>query len=284
MVSGDRRVVVPRAEGAGVHRRLVGTRVAPERGGERRQHAHHHDPPDGEQRRRLEHGAQQPGRDHDCARQHGHYLLRASSAGAVPAWRDRERPDFTRSAASAGVRGAHARPCSAALSDASAQRPARRVKAPYEHCRRPYTGNNRVALHLWSARATRYSGPHVEASSPARAAAARRPARTGGPQTWRNAPSASRNSAGLVGKQPKQEGGSLRSRRIGTLPAWKRMTTCRWGDVVLVRFPYSDLSRFRKRPALVVQDEQVETGLSQRLVCQITSNLTRCGVTRVLVR
>jgi len=110
------------------------------------------------------------------------------------------------------------------------------------------------------------------------------PARTGGPQTWRNAPSASRNSAGLVGKQPKQEGGSLRSRRIGTLPAWKRMTTCRWGDVVLVRFPYSDLSRFRKRPALVVQDEQVETGLSQRLVCQITSNLTRCGVTRVLVR
>ncbi len=62
------------------------------------------------------------------------------------------------------------------------------------------------------------------------------------------------------------------------------MTTCRWGDVVLVRFPYSDLSRFRKRPALVVQDEQVETGLSQRLVCQITSNLTRCGVMRVLVR
>ena len=56
------------------------------------------------------------------------------------------------------------------------------------------------------------------------------------------------------------------------------MTTCRWGDVVLVRFPYSDLSRFRKRPALVVQDEQIETGLSQRLVCQITSNLTRRGV------
>ncbi len=62
------------------------------------------------------------------------------------------------------------------------------------------------------------------------------------------------------------------------------MTTCRWGDVVLVRFPYSDLSRFRKRPALVVQDESVETGLSQRLVCQITSNVSRTGITGVFVR
>ena len=62
------------------------------------------------------------------------------------------------------------------------------------------------------------------------------------------------------------------------------MTSCRWGDVVLVRFPYSDLSRFRKRPALVIQDEHAETGLSQRLVCQITSNLSRTGVTRVFVR
>ena len=34
----------------------------------------------------------------------------------------------------------------------------------------------------------------------------------------------------------------------------------------------------------VVQDEHIETGLSQRLVCQITSNLSRTGVTRVLVR
>jgi len=61
------------------------------------------------------------------------------------------------------------------------------------------------------------------------------------------------------------------------------MTTCRWGDVVIVRFPYSDLSTLRKRPALVVQDERVETGLSQRLVCQITSNLSRTEVTRVFV-
>ena len=34
----------------------------------------------------------------------------------------------------------------------------------------------------------------------------------------------------------------------------------------------------------MVQDESVETGLSQRVVVQITSNLDRTGDTRVLVR
>ena len=52
----------------------------------------------------------------------------------------------------------------------------------------------------------------------------------------------------------------------------------------MVKFPYSDLVRYKKRPALVVQDESVETGLSQRVVVQITSNLDRTGATRVLVR
>ena len=51
------------------------------------------------------------------------------------------------------------------------------------------------------------------------------------------------------------------------------MTTYKRGDVILVKFPYSDLVRYKKRPALVVQDETVETGLSQRVVVQITSNL-----------
>ena len=41
------------------------------------------------------------------------------------------------------------------------------------------------------------------------------------------------------------------------------MTTYKRGDVILVKFPYSDLVRYKKRPALVVQDETVETGLSQ---------------------
>ena len=44
------------------------------------------------------------------------------------------------------------------------------------------------------------------------------------------------------------------------------MTTYKRGDVILVKFPYSDLVRYKKRPALVVQDETVETGLSQRVV------------------
>jgi mRNA interferase MazF len=62
------------------------------------------------------------------------------------------------------------------------------------------------------------------------------------------------------------------------------MTTFKRGDVILVKFPYSDLIRYKKRPALVVQDETVDTGLSQRVVVQITSNLERTGATRVLVK
>jgi mRNA interferase MazF len=61
------------------------------------------------------------------------------------------------------------------------------------------------------------------------------------------------------------------------------MTPFKRGDVILVKFPYSDLVRYKKRPALVVQDETVETGLSQRVVVQITSNLERTGDTRVCV-
>jgi mRNA interferase MazF len=61
------------------------------------------------------------------------------------------------------------------------------------------------------------------------------------------------------------------------------MTNYKRGSVVLVRFPYADLARYKKRPALVVQDENVDTGLSQRVVVQITSNLSRTGETRVMV-
>lgn len=56
------------------------------------------------------------------------------------------------------------------------------------------------------------------------------------------------------------------------------------GDVILVRFPHSDLITYSRRPALVVQDETVHTGLDQWLVIQITSNLQRVGETRVTVR
>ena len=55
------------------------------------------------------------------------------------------------------------------------------------------------------------------------------------------------------------------------------------GDVVLVDFPNSDLLSIKRRPALVVQDDRVYTGLPQLLLALITSNISRTGPTRVLV-
>lgn len=55
------------------------------------------------------------------------------------------------------------------------------------------------------------------------------------------------------------------------------------GDVVLVLFPDSNLSTAKRRPALVVQADNLSTGLSQTIVAMITSNLSRadhpCRVT-----
>jgi mRNA interferase MazF len=79
----------------------------------------------------------------------------------------------------------------------------------------------------------------------------------------------------------KREPAYLLWKKIGTPRAWKLMTNYKRGEVILVKFPYADMVRYKKRPALVVQDE---TGLSQRAVVQITSNLDRTGDTRVLVR
>lgn len=61
--------------------------------------------------------------------------------------------------------------------------------------------------------------------------------------------------------------------------------TCRRGDVVLVLFPHSDLRRAKPRPALVVQADDLETGLEQVVLCMITSRLFRADhSSRVLVR
>lgn len=49
------------------------------------------------------------------------------------------------------------------------------------------------------------------------------------------------------------------------------------GDVVLVQFPNSDLVTFKRRPALVVQADDLGTGLSQVVIAMITSNRSRCG-------
>ena len=56
------------------------------------------------------------------------------------------------------------------------------------------------------------------------------------------------------------------------------------GDVVLVLFPHSDLKTYKKRPALVVQADNLSTGLRQKIVAMITSNVSRSGPTRVLVK
>ncbi len=56
------------------------------------------------------------------------------------------------------------------------------------------------------------------------------------------------------------------------------------GDVVLLLFPHLDLLTAKRRPALIVQADEIETGISQKIVAMMTSNLQRTGNTRVLVR
>ena len=53
--------------------------------------------------------------------------------------------------------------------------------------------------------------------------------------------------------------------------------TCHRGDVVLVMFPDSNLRNTMRRPALVVQADQLGTDLAQLIVAMITSNLDRAG-------
>jgi mRNA interferase MazF len=55
------------------------------------------------------------------------------------------------------------------------------------------------------------------------------------------------------------------------------MTKTRRGDVVLVLFPNSDLRTAKRRPALVIQRDDLGTGLAQTIVAMISSNLARRG-------
>ena len=60
---------------------------------------------------------------------------------------------------------------------------------------------------------------------------------------------------------------------------------CHRGDVVLVLFPDSNLRTSKRRPALVVQADQLGAGLAQTIVAMITSNMARAGhPSRVIVR
>ena len=49
------------------------------------------------------------------------------------------------------------------------------------------------------------------------------------------------------------------------------------GDVVLVLFPHVDLRSAKPRPALIVQADNLQTGLPQVIVAMITSNIQRAN-------
>src|SRR5688572_928089 len=51
----------------------------------------------------------------------------------------------------------------------------------------------------------------------------------------------------------------------------------KYGDVVLVLFPDSNLRTAKRRPALVVLPDNLNTGLPQTIVAMITSNPARAG-------
>ena len=61
------------------------------------------------------------------------------------------------------------------------------------------------------------------------------------------------------------------------------MTVCKKGDVVLIRFPNSDMETCKRRPGLVVQADSPDTGLQQKIIALITTNHHRTGPTRVPV-
>ena len=61
--------------------------------------------------------------------------------------------------------------------------------------------------------------------------------------------------------------------------------TFKRGDVVLVLFPHSDLQTAKPRPALIVQIDNLESGLSQVVVAMITSRLFPANhPSRVLIK
>lgn len=51
----------------------------------------------------------------------------------------------------------------------------------------------------------------------------------------------------------------------------------RRGDVVLVLFPNSDLRTAKRRPALVIQRDNLASGLDQTIVAMISSNPARAN-------
>ena len=64
----------------------------------------------------------------------------------------------------------------------------------------------------------------------------------------------------------------------------EKSPTSRRGDVVLVLYPNSDLRTAKRRPALVIQADDLDTGLDQVIVAMISSRLFRANHgSRVLI-
>ena len=55
-------------------------------------------------------------------------------------------------------------------------------------------------------------------------------------------------------------------------------TTYKQGDIVLIPFPYSDLTGVKQRPALIISNEMLNK-TQDRICCLITSNETGDGIT-----
>ena len=55
------------------------------------------------------------------------------------------------------------------------------------------------------------------------------------------------------------------------------MTLVKRGDVLRVLFPNSNLRTAKRRPALVVQADNLRSGLPQIVLALITSNMSRAG-------
>lgn len=52
-------------------------------------------------------------------------------------------------------------------------------------------------------------------------------------------------------------------------------TKCKQKDIVLVPFPYSDLSGSKRRPVLIISNDEYNQRFQDVLVCVITSNLRK---------
>jgi len=61
------------------------------------------------------------------------------------------------------------------------------------------------------------------------------------------------------------------------MPPPEPKETHRRGSVVLVLFPLSDLRTAKARPALIVQADELGSGLAQVIVAMITSRMFRAG-------